>query len=410
MLEARQASSGATGRNGGHTKAASYRQFLDHEHRFGVAEAVKIARMEYANVMATHAFAREHDIECASTPCRSVDVVYSQLQFDLGLKAIERIRREMGEDDPAAEYHVYGPEETAGKFLCPGAVGAFEYPAGSLSAYEFTIGVLKLALKKGLNLQTGTPAESILQQTAKSKTGWAVRTSRGEVQTINLILATNGYTAHLLPQMQGLIVPLHGQVVSQRPGSELPQTGLSTTYSFIQESGYEYMITRPPGSRGEGDIVIGGGLWRLPNDGAISYGNTDDTVVNPAIRDYLRHCTKDYFGPTNWGADHPAGRIKKEWSGIMGASADGLPYVGAVPDKPGLWICASFNGHGMVWCLKAAEALVEMVTGDFAAQRVVEYWFPRSAIMSRERMKSVFQGRMDLKAPGEGQFGERSKL
>lgn len=29
-------------------------------------------------------------------------------------------------------------------------------------------------------------------------------------------------------------------------------------------------------------------------------------------------------------------------------SADGVPYIGAVPDKPGQWICAGHNGHGMV--------------------------------------------------------------
>lgn len=175
------------------------------------------------------------------------------------------------------------------------------------------------------------------------------------------------------------------------------------------------MITRPPGTADEGTIVIGGGLWRLPNSGASRYGNTDDTVIDPTIRDYLRECTVDYFGGAsangNWGSDHPDGRNKKEWSGIMGASADGLPYVGAVPDQPqGLWISASFNGHGMVWCLKAAEALVEMMTGDEEALSRLETWFPRSARMSRERMGVVFEGRKDLRAPGEAGFGERGRL
>ncbi|KAK0306882.1 hypothetical protein LTR91_007669 [Friedmanniomyces endolithicus] len=378
VLEARQAASGATGRNGGHTKAASYRSFVDHEKELGLDEAMRIARLD-------------------------------QTHLDAGKDAIRRMRGAMGEDDPAAQYRVFNAAEARKTFRTPSALGAFQYAAGSLSAYAFAIGVLKLALGTGLNLQTTTPAESIASTDKSGKTIWTVQTPRGCIKTPNLVLATNGYTAHLVPQMQGLIVPLHGQVVAQRPGLSMPQTGLPDTYSFIHETGYEYMITRPPLTPDEGTIVIGGGLWQLPNSGASRYGETDDTVLEPTITKYLRDSTPDFFG-SNWGPDHASGRIRKEWSGIMGASADGLPYVGAMPDMPGLWISAAFNGHGMVWCLKAAEALVEMVMGDEGEQTAVDEWLPRSARMSRERMGRRFMGRKDLRAPGEGAFGERGRL
>lgn len=71
----------------------------------------------------------------------------------------------------------------------------------------------------------------------------------------------------------------------------------------------------------------------------------------------------------------------------MGASADGLPYVGQVPNKPGLWMSASFNGHGMVWCLKSAEALVEMMAGND-----VDEWFPQASRVTETRMKAKFTG------------------
>lgn len=94
----------------------------------------------------------------------------------------------------------------------------------------------------------------------------------------------------------------------------------------------------------------------------------------------------------------------------MGASADGLPYVGAVPDTEGLFMSACFNGHGMVWCFKAAQALVTMMLGSAAEREVIEHWFTQSAMMSRERMERKFTGRRDLRAPGEAQMGERSPL
>jgi glycine/D-amino acid oxidase-like deaminating enzyme len=224
LLEARQACSGATGRNGGHTKAASYRSFIDHERRYGTAEAVKIARLEYANVQATHRLAREHGIDCASTPCHSVDIIYSQSHLDRGTKAIQKIKEALGADDPAAEYHIWTADDAREKFLCPGALGAFSYLAGSLSAYQFAVGLLKLALDKGLNLQTNTPVTSIHPSTNDSHNStWYANTPRGNISTTNLILATNGYTAHLLPEMQGLIVPCTGKSWPKDPASNCPR-------------------------------------------------------------------------------------------------------------------------------------------------------------------------------------------
>lgn len=391
---------------GGHTKAATYRSFLAHEEQYGTEEAVKIARLEYDNIVATHAVAKKQGIDCDSTPCETVDIIYSESHLRSGLKAIERIQEAMGPNDPAAQYRTWTAEEAQEKFMTPGALGAFQYEAGSISAYKFTTGVLKLCLEKGLNLQTNTPALTLAQTPSGLRT---VKTPRGRIATPNIILATNGYTPHLLPQTQGMIVPLRGQVCARRPGLMMPQTGLQTTYSFIYEEGYEYMISRPPGSINEGDIVIGGGLGKLPSEGASQYGNTDDTGLHPDTTKYLRNCTAYYFG-SNWGADHSDGRVRKEWSGIMGASADGLPYVGQVPDMPGLFLSASFNGHGMVLCLKCAEALVQMITGGKSAEDSLNTWFPAAMRLTRERFKNKFIGRLDMKAPGEAEFGQRSRL
>ena len=405
LLEARTAASGATGRNGGHTKAASYRSFRSHARAHGVAEAVRIARLEKANIDATHARARAQGAQMgsatAATPGNTLDVIFGEKEWREARAAVEMMREAMGEEDPVAEYKEWTPEELEERLGIKGAVGGLEYAAGSISAFGFAIGVLRLAVEAGLNLQTETPVTGIrrAQQDETTATSgartpeWIVETPRGTVTASNVILATNGYTAHLLPQVHSKLVPLHGQVVAQRPGSGLPQTGLDATISFIHPDGgaYEYMITRPPGSIAEGDIIIGGGIGVLPDLAASRFGNTDDTTLEPNIQKYLRQCTADYFGE-RWGDDHPDGRIKHEWSGIMGATADGLPYVGAVPDQPGLWIAAGFNGHGMVWCLKSAEALVEMMAGDAAELQALEEWFPKAARISKERLCVKFTG------------------
>ena len=105
------------------------------------------------------------------------------------------------------------------------------------------------------------------------------------------------------------------------------------------------MIPRPQGSKFAGDIMIGGGATKTPNAGLEEFGTTDDTAADPTIQNYVVGCTKSYFG-SDWGDDHPEGRLRKAWTGIMGYSADGLPLIGPMPGEDNLYVAASFQGSG----------------------------------------------------------------
>ncbi|KAK0709865.1 FAD dependent oxidoreductase [Lasiosphaeria miniovina] len=419
MLEARQACSGATGRNGGHTKAASYRTFAHHVSTLGsTAAAAQIARLELANIREVHGFARLHGIDCDAVACDTVDIIYDAAQWEAAVAAVAAMHAALGPYDPAAEYElVAGPDAVRARFHChattfrgrPDPVaGAVVYPAGSLSAYKFGVGVLRLCLARGLNLQTHTPALALRRE--KGRDGaWLVQTPRGTIAARRVVLATNGYTAHLVPRLQGVVVPLRGQVTAQRPGRSLPAGGcLPTTYSFIYEGGYEYMVPRPPGSRFAGDIVMGGGLVRgAADEGLYEYGSTDDTALNPDVSAYLRDTTPRYFGP-DWGEDDPAGRVRAEWTGIMGFTPDGFPLVGEMPhggaddDGGGLWTASAFQGHGMVLCWMCARALVDMIEGR-DANNELDSWFPRAFRITEERLAKRFQGRVSHNISGQDQ-------
>ena len=394
ILEARAACSGASGRNGGHTKCASYRSFLDNAQALGEEEAVRIARFEYSCMKSVHAFAREHNIPCDSWEGDTVDVIYDQGQWHSARRAVVALQKRLGPNDPTARYQFWNSEEAEKKFLTPGAVGAVSYEAGSLSAYKFVVGVLNLALDLGLNLQTNTPATSL----TKMKDGWDVNTARGTVHAKRIILATNGYTASVYPSLQGSIVPLRGHVSVHRPGSGIPTTGLSTTYSFIYADGYDYMTSRPNGSDFAGDIVIGGGVTKAERNGILEFGTTDDTTTEPSITQYLKECTATSFGQ-HWGTDNPQGRVSSEWSGIMGYSADGLPLVGKIPGQKDLFIAASFQGHGMVLSFLTAKALVELM--DEHDGDSLHRWFPRAFLVTTSRVATKFSGRLHTTAAPE---------
>jgi hypothetical protein len=45
----------------------------------------------------------------------------------------------------------------------------------------------------------------------------------------------------------------------------------------------------------------------------------------------------------------------------MGYTADSLPHVGRVPNKPGQLIVAGFNGHGMPQVFLSAKGIADMI-------------------------------------------------
>jgi glycine/D-amino acid oxidase-like deaminating enzyme len=421
MLDAREMCSGATGRNGGHTKAASYRTYLQHKEELGKEEALRIVRLEWENMVGTHGLVKELGVECEGEMCNTVDLIYDEETFEMGKKAIEELRRdaeaEEGEWGKMAWYRIYGKEDgLKQKFWVAESntnptvekeenlVGAFEYVAGRIHAYRFTTGILKECVKKGLELCANTPVHSIRPSstnTSSSPPTYDIFTQYTTIPTKTVILATNGYTPYLVPSMQGAIVPLRGQIVVQQPPKTAKHPSvLPRTYSFIYASGYEYMIPRQLPDGGQ-HIVIGGGLGRLPHGGPTEYGTVDDSATNKEVSEYLFGTLPGYFGaplPDTASAEEPAYETIAEWTGIMGVTADGRPFVGEVPGAKGMWISAGFNGHGMVLCLKSAEALVKMIGGEGEAEG-----FPKSFLISEERLgKCRFHGRTDMPVPETG--------
>lgn len=431
MLEAREICSGATGRNGGHTKAASYRSYMQHVDELGKDEALKIARLEYDNIIETHRLAEELRIDCENKLCGTVDIIYDKATFELGKASIQRLRadameEERGEgrmawykiresvDDIRECFGICAKNENP--IIKDGEMveGAFEYVAGRVHAYRFTTAVLAECVKKGLQICTNTPVHKITPSRDQNDLIWEILTQKNTFVARNLILATNGYTPFLEHTLQGAIVPMRGQITAQKPGGNAKLSAqLQKTFSFIYRDGYEYMIPRllPEGGQ---HIVIGGGLGRLQDAGASEFGTVDDSSLSASISKYLYKTLPGYFGSENWGETNDqesSERVAQEWTGIMGATADGRPFVGKVLEVMknqsacetedivpirNLWISAGFNGHGMVLCLKSAEALVRMI--DNGGEYTDELdWFPESFLFSKQRLqKCQFKGRTDM--------------
>lgn len=246
------------------------------------------------------------------------------------------------------------------KLKISNAVGAVvQTHAAKLSPYKLISWILETLIKESkLNLQTSTPVLS-LSRSDSSSSSWIIYTSRGTVATPHVLFATNAYTSYLLSRFHRLIVPVRGEMSALIPPKMLLKEPLQHTYAFVGTLGQnriqdDYLVQRPISSTfdGEGQLMFGGGRTTAKHRG-VNVDTDDD--IDELTAQYLRKsllALLDIEGdakvPTENYVEKTSHRLtaEKEWTGIMGFSRDGFPWVSAVPGMPGLWISAGFTGSG----------------------------------------------------------------
>ncbi|KAL2842786.1 FAD dependent oxidoreductase [Aspergillus pseudoustus] len=359
LLEARTVCSGATGRNGGHIKKLpSTIPELIQTH--GTAVAGEIVKFVRENIFAVKDVIEKEGIEAEAELRRSFDVCLDADDADTVGEVFEELRR--GGFPTMEEVGCL-----KGKFVeritsIHGAKTALSTPILSLWPYKFVTQLLERVLRTGnANLQTNTPVTSIETIPADTNNAdgeqenYIIKTPRGDIKTRTLILATNGYTAGLLPQYRNVITPAKATAshIAVPPNRDPAPPYLSNTYNIrYTVRRVDYLNPRP-----DGGIVVGGGKWTYQDDRELWYDVFDDsTLVEPA-RGYFDGLMQRNFR----GWEQSGALTESVWTGIQGLTKDGMPHVGRVPGTSGQYILAGYNGGGMALAFLAARAVARMV-------------------------------------------------
>ncbi|KAI8198215.1 hypothetical protein KHU50_008915 [Colletotrichum sp. SAR 10_65] len=350
ILEARQACSGATARNGGHVRPDLYQGLPGLIKKYGQEAADEMASFELANLHAVRDLVRENKIDCDFRVTTSMAVLRKDehaLPFKKGINELLQL------GSPTAKL-VHTVEGKAAETFSgvKDATTAFAFEAGSIWPYKFVMSLLSQAVSKGAQLHTHTPVTKVSD--TQDNGFWTVTTPRGAIRARTVLFASNAYTSSLLPQYKDRIIPARGICSHVAVPEDTRPPQLPSTYSLRHGPGlYDYQVTRPDGS-----IIVGGGRTEFyPNRLDQWYNIWDDsTLIEPAATYFDGYMQRNFHG---W--EHSGAKVDKIWTGIMGYTNDQLPHVGAVPSKPGQYIAAGFNGHGMAFILLTAKGLAKIV-------------------------------------------------
>jgi gamma-glutamylputrescine oxidase len=324
VYEARRVASGASGRNGGFALRGLAISYPEARERFGSAAAVGLWRFTERSLLRME--------ELAGDALRRVGSL--RLADDEELDDVRAEYEALSEDGIAAEWL-----DELGAPLDATFRGAILHPGdGSLQPVRWVRRLAARAVEAGAEIVEETRVESL-----------------GDLDAEQVVIATDGYTNGVLPELDRAINPIRGQVIVTEPLAE-------TLYArpHYARHGFDYWQQTP-----DRRLVLGG-----RRDKSLDTEFTNEETITEPIQAELEAFAAELIGTPP--------RIEHRWPGIFGATQDQLPLVGRVPGREGVWVSAGYSGHGNVMGLACGELVAQAILGSPAPE--LEYFDPARLI------------------------------
>lgn len=219
---------------------------------------------------------------------------------------------------------------------------------GAVQPMSLAIGLAKAAKQRGTSIY----GKSAVLDIAKADEKWISKTKNGSVKSDWVIVATNGYTGDLIPNLSTSIIPVTPIQIATDPllestiGSVLPEG------HTISDSRRVIMYARrEPDNR----MVYGSHGKILPNG---ELGGVD-RLIKDAVRVFpqLKNVKWTY-----------------QWGGRIAITDDHLPHLHE--PKPGILVGLGYNGRGVAMSNVMGRVMAQRVLGSAAD----ELPFPTSPI------------------------------
>ena len=93
-------------------------------------------------------------------------------------------------------------------------------------------------------------------------------------------------------------------------------------------------------------------------------GGKDIPYSDPGNRDFLLH-RKAKALETSFQQLFPRIPFKTDfkWAGSFASTKHGLPYIGAIPQRPHTYFALGLGGNGITFSVMAAEIIRDLLTG-----------------------------------------------
>ena len=208
--------------------------------------------------------------------------------------------------------------------------------AAKLHPSLFHKGLLDACHRAGVTLCAHTKVEKIDGVLGS----FTLKTTKGDCQAEQVIVATNGYTGELSPNLRNRIVPISSQIITTE---ELPE---------------DLALELIPNGRTISESARITNYYRLlPGDRRLMFGGRARFESVPAdLSAAILHGKMIERWPQLKGV-----RITHSWSGLVAMTTDSIPHMG---QEDGLHFCTGCNGSGVAMMTYLGNQVAQRILRD----------------------------------------------
>jgi len=206
---------------------------------------------------------------------------------------------------------------------------------GDLNPLSYARGLARAAAAAGATVHGGSRAVSLVRGARL----WSVGTARGAVSAEQVVLATNGYTDDLYPQLRRSIVPLFGAIAATVPLPSALAGTIMPSRAVLYESGaitVYYRVDR------DQRLVLGG------------RGPQHEVSSTAPLRHLLTYAER--LWPALRGIEWT-----HAWGGRLAMTRDQYPHVHE--PAAGLIACLGYNGRGVAMATTMGAQIAKRLLG-----------------------------------------------
>ncbi|KAJ5127927.1 hypothetical protein N7448_008706 [Penicillium atrosanguineum] len=381
ILEAREAASGASSRNAGHVRPDAFRGFSAYAKVHGPEQALKIIANERLVLEKVDDFVKKHNVQCDFNLTTTFDVCMTEEFAKYEAESLAAYGLAGGD---ISHIKLYEGKEAQEKTRIPGAVAAYEWPAGSSHPAKLAQFLLQSVIEQGAKLFTNCQAEEIKRNGDR----WDILTSKGVVTGEKIIHCTNAHAAQLLPHLEPYFRPNRAQAHTLVPTPAFAsKNALQSTFSLRYSLHHFYSLIQ---RQGDGTLVLGVSRSNptLSVETLASRFSTDDSKFNEEIAEDALRSFDTLFPDFHLKQARHGEGLQDAWTGIIAMTTDSVPFVGDLGD--GQYICAGFNGHGMARIFTCAPGVAKLVLGGEWS----ETGLPECFEFNQERLARLSNGEL----------------
>jgi gamma-glutamylputrescine oxidase len=330
VLERGTVAGGASGRNGGFLLAGIAAFHVDARERLGAERARAIYRRTLDAQREVYELADELGAGDAVRRVGLLRVSASEEEAEHVRRHTEALRADGFPAELVAREDL--PEALRRSFLN----GCITENDGALHPARWIRALAGAAEAAGARICERTPVRGPVRAPYEAELLAAGRTVRAK----HVIVAGDGVLPELVPHYDGRVRARRLHMVATRPLVE--RVLERPAYS---RWGLEYVQQTLDGR------MLAGGFSDV--DGDASYMNLYEG--SPGVWERIESWLREELGVH--------AEVTHRWVGTVGYSDDGLPYAGAVPDQPGLYVLGGYSGHGNVPGYLAGQEVADLVAG-----------------------------------------------